>query len=111
MDVPVRDAAAVRATRDALLRFASDFHRVAARLDGPQLRAALGEWLAGATFDKATRVLAVSLYTVPVSLLAGGGEGVEVCPGTVGRGQPAAGKPRVRVFRVRIGRAGDRRVA
>ena len=57
-----KDAAARDNAAHAL---ASDFGTVAQKLDGPRLRSHLTQWLAGATFDKNTRELTLTIRRVP----------------------------------------------
>lgn len=91
------DAATVRAQREQLSRFALDFKRVAAALNGPKLREVIGPWLQSATFNKHTRELALRVRTVPVSLIAAHS------PGRVFRQQ-------IREVRVTVGPLGRRAV-
>jgi DNA invertase Pin-like site-specific DNA recombinase len=63
-----RDAASVE--RDRLLSVLADFPRAVRRLEGPALRELVVPWLAGATFDKATRELTLSIRAVGVVQLA-----------------------------------------
>lgn len=56
--------------RDRLVALALDFPRVVARLHGPALRDLVQAWLAGATFDKATRELMLQIRPVPGYVLA-----------------------------------------
>lgn len=63
------DIANLTRERERLLRFALDFGRVANAANGRQLRDLLAPWLAGATFERSSRVLTLRVRQVPLSLV------------------------------------------